>query len=166
VSRAIYFTGGKATRGRFERRMADSAQEAGFTPIPPPKAKPAKPVESYGIQLVPCPAGNARLRLNVCTSRWERANRPINREDAIRSDGVASDLQASQCRGCSVGAGRCGKAVPAKRPREAGGPVCKKCRQHFEPVRRSQTWCEVCRERKKAGRRVLAHHGPRGLPTV
>ena len=141
------------------RRRHERAKRADFAQVRPKSAPKARPADSYGIELVHCPAGNGRVPRATCERRWRLGNGPLSRK--LQPGSVEADIRASQCRGCPVGAERCGTVVPPKRSADDLPNCSGPCRQPFEPSRKGQTWCDECRERKQSGRRVLSHDGPR-----
>ena len=107
---------------------------------------PARPVESYGIALVECimPRQRARLPLASCQRRWEGAQVPASQSERLGS--VSSDLRASYCRDCDLGAKRCGKPPRVRKALQDFTRRCrtKDCGQTFSPDVEHQQSCPRC----------------------
>jgi hypothetical protein len=133
-----------------ESRAADECdrvQSLGpVRPLPPP----ARPVESYGIELVQCALGpRDRLTLKACTTRFKLANAPNRRAESASARGQVGDLRASRCRGCALGAERCGRKVAPPKPVVDHARVCR-CGRSFDPDTVQCVKCPLCMHNEHA----------------
>lgn len=94
------------TLRRYELRKSIEAAAATFTPRPR-VVEPARPVESYGIALVPCPMGRAKIPLSTCHARYRLAMKPAPRGESSLTGMHQADVRVSRCKGCPIGAARC-----------------------------------------------------------
>jgi hypothetical protein len=146
-----------ATRPRTrEARDALELARVRSLPLVRPTPPPARPVDSYGIDLVSCELGpRDRLTLKACQARFKLANRPAGKTDSARTAGLESDYRASHCRGCATGSTRCGRKLKPPKPVVDRSRACVAKLDDgtvrvFDPDREQNTACPQCSARRKA----------------
>lgn len=147
---------------RRTRETKDALEWARVRNTPPARAlqPPALPAESYGIQLHDCPPSKrgdrTRLTLDACAARWKIANATPRNTSSARTGGYESDMRASQCNGCAVGAVRLGKTCKPRKPLVDHTRTCsdtpsgKGCGAPFSPLQPHHKRCPRCVEAEKA----------------